>query len=1610
MSILAVNIPVPVAGDGPAVDVSALVGKKTVMLSGGFAGTYDLLASHDGSAGSYTPILQFNAGASESVRQTVSGAFKYFRIRSNARALGPVVCEVSAIAVPGLNRFLTVGSLPPGFQGFSPVVDTAVVFPPGGAEADVCFICVGSLVGQVVILGSIDGTDFNPVGSFRADDIPEGSPTSVLEFSVLATEDKVRYLRLYVSGLDTVGGAVVTMGGSLAGSGGTTPSYISELVTNAAGSDLLAGEVVRISGDSAVSRAQSDTLAHAEGLAGVMLADTALGALGELVNSGRAFVLLEPGLTPVAGKELWVSPAVAGRATTTEPLVRAYLGIIKDASSYGTTGGVVADLAPSAEQPVPTVATWPIDQVGYFFLDRKNGDDSHSGYIIAPPGTVFTPAQTAAVAIKTTSRLEQVRPVNGAGRMCVTLFKAYGDGIPYDHLPGDGHGREDRRQITNYAIFHTRGSDLTNSIDDRYALGSTAVDGPYVVASTSVSGDGLAIKCTTPIATPALAMAGFRLRVVPAGGGNPMFAPCRYGDTTSPPANDVVTVWPTYSLIPVNPGDTIYLDIPGATLYRFYEAPSYEVQLALYSPPGPPDYPRAPSLELGGISFRGYAQIGCEFDTEDRQARYCFVRCEATCIISGSLLATTDWIDESGASLQNGAFSLRLDAGCSMNDPVDRIILSESAGFGSAANLYAETLVLNECQFDNLVALDGTSKMQLIAVDYGEADLSPRTSCEIFGCRWLKTGLGLVLAPEMVLSGSTTPAAAGADFTIGNVRSLDGVEPAQPGIVMHYGRYSVMLDFAVDGEDALFLNVGSGVLVYYDFFQSLSTPVTWDSLETTGFDIENGQKVVCRRRGASTNRQHYYGDMLPCPRGIVMRMVDGVAGTAYPVGLVVESPGVAVPDRFDLALADPGSPKIQLAGYTLTNIVQGDGSTAGGYAVVGDDPIGVLRKIAAVPASPPAPGDLVYLSDVDPGYVVAAPPALVVSLGRALPVGPDTTLGADTVVVAWEPEMLGIIPPVTFTLAQTYNTGASAADQTMTLADVRGGGVVVDGSGGGFSGAYTLQIKDDGGNFVNFARAGGVEVVQTFTVTQTSAILATTTFNISPPAGVSTFRASENDLIFDPAAPAGGFNTITLCAARNSVHIPSTCATSFGSNSEYVYACYNTVLNEGSGTIGEFLIGSYNEAIHSGAGAMHRTYGSWNIGRLTAGSGQYIAGTILKAVNEHGAVNSMIGAESSVEVTGIAGGDNPTVNTAYGFRSSITTVRFAGTAIITSAYDFYAKNSTPSDVGYPMPPFTFGTITNYYGLYVEEHTHGANNWSVYVAGGTSFFGGDSLLQLQSNVTIAAPIAGSVWNGLDVQASTLTLAAGGTVPTSLSLAYLAAPTITSAAAYVVPTAATLTIAGPPVAGGALTITNPASLVVLAGNVGIGTNAPGDVLHVRVSNNVANLWVRDSAAIGHVGGVGLDSLNNSFNGILPFVLRGNPFLLVGDVRVGCTIDPNSSMLLVESSKTIASAAGAVWDGVKFAASTASITGATGITTAAGFNFITIQAPTINCDTAGLVIAHTASLTIIGPPVAGTNTPTLSDNNAVWIQAGNVKIGSLAGVGDRAVMAHADGTLYC
>lgn len=86
---------------------------------------------------------------------------------------------------------------------------------------------------------------------------------------------------------------------------------------------------------------------------------------------------------------------------------------------------------------------------------------------------------------------------------------------------------------------------------------------------------------------------------------------------------------------------------------------------------------------------------------------------------------------------------------------------------------------------------------------------------------------------------------------------------------------------------------------------------------------------------------------------------------------------------------------------------------------------------------------------------------------------------------------------------------------------------------------------------------------------------------------------------------------------------------------------------------------------------------------------------------------------------------------------------------------------------------------------------------------------------------------------------------------------------------------------------------------------------------------------------------------------------------------------------ASASIASATSAVWDGVHFTAATATLSGSTAITTAAGFNAYTIEQPTISAASA-LAVTIGATLTIKGMPVAGGAGPaTLTTGYGFWMQ---------------------------
>lgn len=84
--IVALSVPTADRSEGAAVDVSSLVARKSVEISGDYKGSYVILGSHDGLK--YVPVLVFNSGAGEqSWKQTMKFTLRFMKVRRRASKL-----------------------------------------------------------------------------------------------------------------------------------------------------------------------------------------------------------------------------------------------------------------------------------------------------------------------------------------------------------------------------------------------------------------------------------------------------------------------------------------------------------------------------------------------------------------------------------------------------------------------------------------------------------------------------------------------------------------------------------------------------------------------------------------------------------------------------------------------------------------------------------------------------------------------------------------------------------------------------------------------------------------------------------------------------------------------------------------------------------------------------------------------------------------------------------------------------------------------------------------------------------------------------------------------------------------------------------------------------------------------------------------------------------------------------------------------------------------------------------------------------------------------------------------------------------------------------------
>lgn len=642
-------------------------------------------------------------------------------------------------------------------------------------------------------------------------------------------------------------------------------------------------------------------------------------------------------------------------------------------------------------------AEWPLNQIRYFFIDGDNGDDGHVGYLDAAPGTVFTPAQAAAVAVKTTNRLEGLVSRFGAGRGYVILAKPRAGLAIYDAaVPGDAIGGFRRDLHFGYSLEIMRGSDLTNSAEDRAQLGMVTAYGPFTVATVGADADGPYITCTAPIGLLPEDMSHYRLRS--SVGGNTYYATIEWGDNPVAPAPadpTMIRVWqPSWG--PIAPGDTVYLERPGTRLHSYTEAVVEAVQ--------PADGIQTARLVLSGVEIGaddtgliGDVYIGANvggggmnhagsYDTPSPPMYYCVRSYNTPPRIVGSVFATYYWADETGNQVLP-AFGYGLDInGCITTQQIDSIDINFSR-LDNSIVITAKKIAIQYSFVLLLATIGGAEGMTLSNILYSKVMAQPRANFRLQDSRWISE---IYQTPN---DGVHVLADQGSNFGVyfSGLSSFFGAEPDRQGITLTYGQYTTTL--AIDS-----VTLGNGIMLVTNVLgNNTNIPLTYTSLAITGFELEGEQKIVVE----SVNT-HYPSMVSPCPRGVIMRMVDGVAGTAYPAGLVVSAPA-ATPDRFDLALSD-GAANMRVVGVLLSNVVQAAAGFPGGYAVVGYDGIMVLRQEAGSAA--PVSGDELYLSAANAGYAtIVAPGGTYMRLARAVPIGPNAVGGGDPIPAAWDPEL-----------------------------------------------------------------------------------------------------------------------------------------------------------------------------------------------------------------------------------------------------------------------------------------------------------------------------------------------------------------------------------------------------------------------------------------------------------------------------------------------------------------------------------------------------------------------------------------------------------------------------
>jgi hypothetical protein len=342
-------------------------------------------------------------------------------------------------------------------------------------------------------------------------------------------------------------------------------------------------------------------------------------------------------------------------------------------------------------------------------------------------------------------------------------------------------------------------------------------------------------------------------------------------------------------------------------------------------------------------------------------------------------------------------------------------------------------------------------------------------------------------------------------------------------------------------------------------------------------------------------------------------------------------------------------------------------------------------------------------------------------------------------------------PPGADTLALAYADGSAAADQTLTLLDVKGGGVALNATTPGQAFVTAFEIDVIGGS-MNFYHKGGFDVASTFSV-----------------AAALGANWDQVNFLASTIALTGGPTTV---ASLTMVHIGRGII-----NGNTVSDAYNFLVD--SGPIGTAII--------------TRDWSAGFNGAVQMGSGLVLGASLLPPTE-----NDLVFGVGATVVSEANSGR-------LGYRAGASQQFYV--SLNTGAY-------VPLLIGPAAGGFTSGSVpfADAAGQLTQNNANffwNATNATLQLGG--SAVGAASTLRLLANKSVVAA-ADSVWDGVSFSASTLTLTGATTPVTAIRFFNIAKPTITAASAVVTATAATVYIAGAPGVAASATISRPLALWV------------------------------------------------------------------------------------------------------------------------------------------------------------------------------------------------------